>query len=71
MVGKGHMAAGSTQIDHMVRNGNATAHKPNPPRDSAGDARNMVGNGKPSLGSRSPARNDHYQALPAATVKYT
>ena len=31
----------------------------------------LVGNGKASLGSRSPAYYDHYQLLPAATRKYT
>ena len=31
----------------------------------------LVGNGKLSLGSRSPAYYDHYQSLPAAAIKYT
>ena len=31
----------------------------------------MVGNGKPRLGSNTPAMSTLYQALPAATIKYT
>ena len=31
----------------------------------------MVSDGKARLGSRSPAGSDHYQCLPAATIKYT
>ena len=45
--------------------------KPKPPSDYADLARNMVGNGKPRLGSRSPVTAGHYQPLPAATIKYT
>ena len=32
--------------------------------DYAGLARNMVRNGKPRLGSRTPAASHHYQLLP-------
>ena len=39
--------------------------------ECAGDARNLVGNGKPRLGSRTPAECDHYQHLPAATQIHT
>ena len=42
--------------------------KPKAPSRYAGLARNMVGNGKPSLGSGSPAWHSLYQTLPAATI---
>ena len=47
------------------------ATKPKAPSVLAGLARNLVGIGKATLGSRSPARRTLYQALPAATIKYT
>ena len=45
--------------------------KPNPPSVFAGLARNLVGNGKPRREAGSPVTAGHYQALPAATRKYT
>ena len=50
---------------------NHTVTKPKAPSNYADLARNMVGNGKPRLGSIRPASPTLYQPLPAATIKYT